>query len=254
MKKIIQLISLFFITSLAACSGSSLIGSENTGLLEIQFLHQDQYAQSIVPDVEGFKKFSNDQGYQITLKEAVVNWNQLNLFVQGEQVCASAPTTSIMIDRSEDFLAGDLQTLLLADGDIPFEEYCKYQLIVAPLGYPSTVKLHEGHGEANAGVEVSFHLAGSWQKGNASGDFEILSTDPVVIEDFFRAEENGNLIMHPLHFHDGETEVGLLFLSSYDLFFNQIDFAVDDAAAQVLQVKKNLALSVMQSYSGHVEE
>ena len=253
MKKIIQFFVLFFCLNLAACSGSPLISSEDTGLLEVQFMHQDQHAQAIVADGTGYKSFSNDQGYQITLKEAVINWNQLNLFAQDGQSCAPSPTASLSINRSEDFLSSDLQPLLLADADLAMQEYCKYQIIVAPMVYQNTAKLHEGHGEANAGLEVSFHFAGDWQKGNSFGSFEILSTKPVFIEDFFRAKENGEWIVHPMHFHEGEAKLSLFFTTSYDLLFTQIDFATNNSDQQVLQIEKNLGSHVTQSYIDHAE-
>ncbi|MCC6271978.1 MAG: hypothetical protein IT572_00800 [Deltaproteobacteria bacterium] len=232
----------------AGCSGNNLVATD-TGELQFSVVHHLNDGSELAADAEGNKTFVNDLGYTVKLTEAKVNWKSIKLISDGDDPeCLAGNDQDLEINSSQDFLGEDLISHLLGDHEVPMVAYCAYELTLAPGAEAAAIKNHEGedHGGGNSSFPESFHLAGTWTKDAANGDFHIDTTDPVVIGGAFHTMQDGEMVEHPLHFHDGETSLSLLFGTKYDVLLNGVDFQAQDEDAQREQVLANLPNAVHQ--------
>jgi len=260
MNSLIKLFTVGAVLSLAACSGQSLIDPNldvnpnlETGRLEVMAVHGNAEGNAILPNASGEKEFDTDLGYHVRLSEAAINWRSLKLISSGQDAeCVGGNDRTISLDHAENILGEDLVASLLSDSEVPLAAYCEYEISIA--GTPAAIKFHEGEdhgGNSEPGMEHSFHLSGLWEKDAASGSFHIETAEPVVIQGHFHADEDGEIIAHPLHFHEGETEKAITFGNHYDEFLDGIDFAADDEATQTAKVAENIAAGLHQDGLAH---
>lgn len=239
----------------AGCSGNSLIDDNNPGasaeIGELQFsvvqhLHD---GSELAADLDGSKSFVNDLGYTVKLTEAKVNWKTFKLISDGEDPeCQPGLDQTLEINSSQDYLGEDLISHLLGEHEVPKVAYCAYELILAPGAEGATIKNHEGedHGGGSSSFPESFHLAGTWTKDAASGDFHIDTVEPVVLGGAFHSMHDGETVEHPLHFHEGEASKQVLIGTKYDLLLTGVDFQAQSEEAQRAQVIANFPNAVHQ--------
>ena len=224
-----------------------------TGTLEVKAVHSNAEGNAILPNSSGEKEFDTDLGYHVVLSEAAINWRSLKLISSGEDPeCVGGMDQNIALDHAENFLGEDLVAGLLSDSEVPIAAYCEYEVTIG--GTPAAIKFHDGEdhgGNSEPGMEHSFHFSGTWQKDAASGSFHVETADPVVIQGHFHANHDGEVIAHPLHFHEGETEKVVTFGNHYDEFLNGIEFASDDEASQTAKVAENIAAGLHQDGLAH---
>ncbi|MFO1464184.1 MAG: hypothetical protein U1F66_10450 [bacterium] len=244
----------------AACSGNSLIdttnpsGSAGLGELDIAMVHHLEDGSGLSIDPDGGKTLTNDLGYTVDFEAAKLNWHSLKLISSGDDPdCEGGLDQELDIDASEDLLGEDLLTHVLASHEIPLAAYCSYELTLAPgSASGAALKNHAGedHGAASTFPE-SFHLAGTWTKGVDSGNFHIDTTDSVTVSGLFHARENGELVAHPLHFHEGETAAEAHFETKYDLLVRGVDFKNQSEDQQRERVLANLQDAIGQHLDEH---
>lgn len=239
----------------AGCSGNSLIDDVNPGAsvemveLQLSVVQHLSDGSELEADMDGSKSFVNDLGYTVKLTEAKVNWKTLKLVSGGEDPeCQAGLDQTLEIDSSQDFLGEDLLSHLLGEYQVPQAAFCGYELTLAPGETGGAIKNHEGedHGGGTSSFPESFHLAGTWMKDAATGDFHIDTTDPVILSGAFHSMHDGEMVEHPLHFHDGETSKSLLFGTKYDVLLNGVDFQGQDEGAQRAQVIANFPNALHQ--------
>lgn len=244
----------FFVLSLAAslihCSGESLIDTDpnadvsELGTLNIGAVHSLEDGSALAVNPDGHKELSTDAGFDLHLTEVLINWQQLRLISSGaDPECVGGSDQTIALNQVEDILGVDLVETSLGEAAIPITGYCSFEVTIAPSAN-SAIKFHEGedHGGAHSGIEVSFHVQGEWSKGVDSGTFHYESTDPVKVSGEFT---------HPLHFHEGETEIDLNFGTHYDTYFSGIDFAADDEVMQQAKFVSNLKTGLHRHSDQH---
>ncbi len=239
----------------AGCSGNSLIDDSNPGasaeIGELQFsvvqhLHD---GSELAADVDGSKSFVNDLGYTVKLTEAKVNWKTFKLISGGEDPeCQPGLDQTLEINSSQDYLGEDLISHLLGEHEVPKVAYCAYELTLAPGAEGAAIKNHEGedHGDGSSSFPESFHLAGTWTKDAASGDFHIDTTDPVVLSGAFQSMHDGEMSAHPLHFHEGENSKQVLIGTKYDVLLSGVDFQAQTEDEQRALVIANFSNAVHQ--------
>jgi len=243
------------------CSGESLIDADTDpnadtsalGTLNLGALHSLEDGTALAAGLDGHKELSTDLGFDLHLSEAQINWSRLKLISSGaDPECEGGADQDVALDQVEDILGEDLVATSLGEIEIPLTAYCSFEVTIAPTPV-SALKLHEGEdpGTGKVGIGVSFHVEGEWSKDAASGTFHFESTEPVTVSGEFLAEEDGQLIPHPLHFHGSETEIELNFGNHYDAWFAGIDFGADDEATQLSKFVENLKSGLHRESSHH---
>ncbi|HEX5036896.1 MAG TPA: hypothetical protein VFX30_07030 [bacterium] len=251
----------------AGCGNGSLLASNpsvsaDPGTVSAAATHHLSDDSELEADVDGFKTLVTDQGFTITIEEARLGWKELVLISGGEDPeCVEGHDQTIALNKGEDLLAEDIVASELIDATVPMIAYCGYQIVFGPSTAASALivdrsKSHEAGGEAEGtavseGADGSLHLSGTWSKGGDSGAFDIRSTSGAVVEGTFQSEEDGEVIDHPLHFHEGETSVGVAFGTNYDVLFSGIDFQHDSEDAQAGKAVSNLVTAVHQDSVSH---
>lgn len=270
-------IALFVLVSLiggafasAGCGNGSLLAvnpseSADPGTLSVSVTHHPDDGSELEADADGFKTLVNDQGFTISIQEARLGWKELVLISGGEDPeCLEGHDQTIAVNKNEDLLAEDLVPSELIDATVPMIAYCRYQIVFGPSAAAAALivngsKAHDtGQGEpegaaVSEGAEGSLHLSGTWSKDGASGAFDIHSTSGAAVEGTFQSEEDGKVIDHPLHFHEGETLLGLTFGTDYDALFSGIDFQHDSEDIQNGKAVSNLVTAVRQDGVSHEE-
>lgn len=273
MKRIVTL----FVTTIAGatfvaagCGNGSLLapngsGSAEPGTLALSAIHHLSDDTALEPDADGFKTLTNDEGFTITVEEAHLGWKNLTLVSGGDDPeCEAGHDQTVSLAKEENLLAEDLIASDLGDAAIPMIAYCRYRIVLGPSAAAAglVVKGTKNHtaGETGTdgtalsdGSEATLHLAGSWTKGAASGTFHIESSNEVTVEGVFESEEGGAVIEHPLHFHEGETEVAVTFGTHYDELFDGIDFQIDTIDTQHDKAIDNLTAAVHQHGISHTD-
>lgn len=234
----------------AGCSGNSLVDTnDDVGQLQVSVVHHLHDGTELAADPDGSKTFITDLGFTVILEEAMVNWKTLKLVSGGgDPECQPGFDQTLDVNATQDYLGEDLISHALAENEISKIAYCAYELTLAPGVSGAAIKNHEGedHGGGESTFPESFHLAGSWSKDADSGSFHIDTTDPVVISGLFHAMENGVMIEHPLHFHEGEDSADVLFGTKYDLLLDGVDFLAQSEDEQRDQVLVNFTNAVHQ--------
>ena len=231
--------SLIFIP-LAACNNASLVDqffnnqSAGSGAVEVLALQHLGDGSSGEISSEQTKIFSNDLGYEIELTAATLHFHRISLFSDGDDPqCIGGNDQDISIHHTQDLLGEDLLTHHMGTEVVPTVNYCEFEVQVG----------HDG-GEV-------FHLKGHWSKGGDSGDFELMGMEEIMISHIFKAEENGEVIVHPLHFAQGETVISVLLGIKYDLLLDGVDFRSQSADAQIDAIYRNLPTVIHQHGDSH---
>lgn len=258
MKRIIQTFFLGAgVIALAHCSGNSLVDDSDPNLsgpignLAVATTQHLADESALEADESGFKTLTNDQGFTVVLEEAAVNWKSLKLISSGsDPECEGGSDQEIELQSAQDLLGPDLLAGVLAEQEVPQAAYCSWQITIAPGLEAAALKNHggedHGSGVANPPIDESFHLAGTWTKEALSGEFHIHSTEPLVLQGNFQAPHDGEVIDHPLHFHEGEVEKQVTFGITYDLLLNGLDFSAQTEDQLVAQARINLGLAIHQ--------
>jgi hypothetical protein len=253
-----RLILTFFVVLITGCGNGSLLApnaseSAAPGIVSFTVAHHSEEASE------------NDQGFTITLTVAKLGWKEMVLISGGEDPeCLEGRDQRIVLNKNEDLLQEDGLPSELSDATVPMIAYCRYRIVFGPSVAPAALivdggKAHDtGGGEPQGtavsdGAEDSFRLSGTWTKDGDSGVFDIHSTLGVAVEGAFRAEEDGIVIDHPLHFHEEESVVGVAFGSHYGALLDGIDFRNDSEETQTSKAAANLATAVRQDGVSHAE-
>ena len=230
----------FLMLVFTACTSGSLTDqffgnlSKNQGVVTLEATHhlEDGSAGEITP--EGYKVFSNDLGYQIELSDADLYFQELNLLSTGDDpLCQGGFDQSLPVDEAHSLLDEDMVGTHMGSFAVPMVFFCQFEWV---LGDAAT---------------EAFHFVGTWSKDGESGTFDLMGHAPIFITGVFQAEENGEVIVHPLHFHEGETEVEVMFSTEYDALFSGMDFKTQDNDGQLDTIYKNFPHAIHQDVSGH---
>ncbi len=244
--KIFFLISMLLV--LARCSGADLTAQANQnpgvfGGLHLSFIQHGE-AGAILPNPAGEKEFDTDLGYHIRLQDARIYWHRIELISSGaDPECLGGNDQSLALNRLQDFLGEDGMADDLLETQIPLVSYCQFKLSFAPSEH-AAIKHHDGEDHGSDTAAEGYHLKGVWSKGPDSGDFHIESLGETVVSGEFT---------HPLHFHEGESEVAVTFEVHYDELLNGIEFsALPAEAAQQAAFEENLREAIHYEVgSGH---
>ncbi len=250
---------------LAACGGSSLLDPNSdmgaTGTLSVSVMHHKSDGGTSAT-TGGIKTFTNNEGYQISLSEAEIGWNRLVLVSGGfSSECVAGRDVTLNLAGADDILDADLSRIsVLTNQSIQQINYCRYQIVFGPTTPPSGLLLDDDDLRSNAhsvgGVPsgsaapttATYHLQGTWSRGEASGTFHFERTDTItLLPRNFRVIESGSVVNHPLHFHAGSTHEDLSFELHYDTLFSGIDFASQSPAEQQNRLNSNVSDSVHQT-------
>ena len=258
MKRIVQTLFLGAgAIALAHCSGSPLVEgidpnlSGPIGTLSIATTQHLSDESGLAADVGGSKTLTNDLGFNVVLEEAAVNWKSVKLISSGsDPECEGGNDQDLSLESAQDLLGEDLIASVLTEQEVPQVAYCSWQITIAPGVQAAALKNHggedHGSGVVNPPIDETFHLAGTWSKDAASGEFHIHSTEPLVLQGNFQSSHDGELVEHPLHFHEGEVEKQVTFGITYDLLLNGLDFAAQGEEQLVTQARVNLGLAIHQ--------
>jgi hypothetical protein len=242
---------------MSACTAGSLTDqfladlSQSNGVLELEVTQymQGDFEAELTP--EGSKAFSNDLGYEIELKEAVLHLHELHLVSEGsDPLCQGGFDQILPIHSAQDLLAEDLLTHYMGSALIPMVFFCQFELVLGSEAH-AAVKLHEGEEPAPDTATEAFHLSGTWRLGGESGEFSFTGAEAVSISGVFKTEENGEVIEHPLHLHDGETVSSVLFGTQYDALFEGVDFKSQSVDQQIETVYQNIPEAIHQDAGDH---
>jgi hypothetical protein len=252
--KSIFLLSLFILTG--ACTSGPLTDqfladlSASGGVLEVKAMQHLHDGGEVSMTPEGSKIFTNDLGYEVELKEAFLSLHALHLISQGsDPLCPGGMDQTIPLAAKQDLLGEDLVLHHMGSALIPMVFFCEFELVLGSEVH-AEMKFHEGEDHGDAPNEP-FHLAGTWTMGAESGDFSMTGAKPVSIHGIFKTEEHGEILEHPLHFHDGETEASVVFGTNYDEIFNGVDFKMQSPEEQLEAVYHNLPEAIHQDVGDH---
>lgn len=234
MKKNHAFILGFYFLLTTACSGNSLVSE-----VEVDASVSDVADHSLsvaavhsgTPDVDGnypdyladdgTKIFQNDLGYIITLEKAGISWEHFHLISEGDdEDCEAGNDAEIELMYVENLFSNDLEAATLVTDLIADAAYCQYEIHFSPENEESA-----GIDDFSEMAGNTIYVSGSWSHDGESGTFEIAVDDEIEVTGVFMASEEGELIEHPLHFHDGEDSTSVTFGNYYDRFFDGIDFS-----------------------------
>lgn len=239
------ILSLLTLTLLSACGGSNLEedffgqNSGNLGVVDVLALQHDHEGMAIALSDTNTKSFTNDLGYEIELTEASLHFHELNLISEGEDLaCVGGQDQNISLHSSYDLMGEDLLTSLLGTAQVPYVYYCSWELML-------------GAAEADHNM-AAFHLSGTWSYEGTTENFDLMGMEPVMVSAPFKVEENGEVIVHPLHIHEGEDKLSVLIGTKYDQLFDGIDFgnASQSEADRLDQVYQNIQSGVVHQHTG----
>ena len=235
--KIIPLLTILgSLAGVAACSGQPLIngsGSSFPFTAHVMSIHHPTPdAQGDFPDLTtpNGREFTTDLGFDIVLEEATLSWQHLDLISGGnDPECEAGFDAHLELDGTEDLIGEDLVPLHLGDFAIEDRHYCQWEVTIGDI-----------------------YLRGAWESGGANGSFTIESIEEVVKKAPFKAKVADVEEEHPIHFHDGETDLEIIFGIQYDQLLDGIDFEVDSDAVIEAQVLSNLESLVHQHLGAHI--
>jgi hypothetical protein len=239
---------LAFLLTLCACTGGSLVdqalntsGSEVGAVQVMALQHRHDGASGDLTDT-GTKLLTNDLGYEIEMVEALINFHALRLISEGEDpTCLPGFDQEVSLHKAHDLLLEDLLTYVLGTAIIPKMNFCRFEILIG------------GEDEHGADTELAsaFLLSGHWSLGGNSGDFDFSGEEAIAVSGVFQAEEDGTVIEHPIHFHEGEDVVEALFGIAYDEIFTGVDFQNQSPEEQLETVHHNLEHAVHQHTGEH---
>lgn len=156
------------------------------------------------------KTITTNLGYRVTLDAATLSAAHIQIVGGNTDVdCLGTATQDVQPVVALDLLNADHQTTAMATYTGTRASYCQYQWTLA----------------AGKAAGSTLHLRGTWAQGAVNGALAVDLTDTITVADLFHAHENGELIAHPLHFHDTATTASATFAVAYDTWFDDIDFA-----------------------------
>lgn len=273
MKRFIKLFLIIsFLLFMANCSGTNLSdqffnssGSE-TGALQVMAINhlKGGVAGELTP--EDSKVVVNDQGYTIEITKALIHFHQLRLISEGDDpTCLAGFDQEIDLHSTYNLLGEDLFTHLLNTVIIPKHFFCQFELILGTEGgHDHTVKFAHGDGDGDhdhgtdgsqGGEEITetFHLQGAWEKDGEMGEFNLIGEGPLMVAGKFKTKENDEVIEHPIHFHDGEDVINIIFGTKYDEVFDGVDFKSQTEDEQIEKIFEQLGTAVHQHTGAHHE-
>lgn len=232
----------------AACEGGSLVNTssdaeitidpDSTNLVTVASVHHRSPDENGDVSDEGFHvgdkliftKGEGDQEVAIELSEALISWKRFSLISDGDDPsCVEGTQSNININKVEDFLSTDLETMTLGQQSVPRISYCQYQVLIAPLGDDEIE-------ESDLDPSLSYSFQGIWTRGNQTGKFLIQSSDEVELNINFKTKEDGETIDHPLHFESEDESPTVLLGNKYDDLFNGVeglDFSAENLHHQL---------------------
>lgn len=248
-----------------ACGGSNLSegffntsGSE-TGTLQVMAVQHLQNGEALELSDENTKWLENDHGYAIELHQALIHFHQLKLISDGEDSsCIAGLDSTVDLHATHDLLGEDLVAKLLSTQIIPKRTYCQYELTLGTeAGHSHTAKFHgdENHDAVDdtpsAEIEDVFLIEGYWEKDGEVEAFSLSASGTLILQGAFRTKENGVVVEHPLHFHDGDL-AELVWGIEYDQLFEGVDFKIQDEEEQQSILLENLSQAVHQHTGEHL--
>ncbi|EKD42482.1 MAG: hypothetical protein ACD_73C00140G0004 [uncultured bacterium] len=223
MKK--HFLPLIFLSIFMGCSGSPLIDQSPNAdetvlkllsIMTVQHGNPDEAPQGNV------KIFANNLGIQVTLEEANLSWGHWHLISEGsDPECEAGHDTELEILEIQNLMGEDSQPSELISGFIADHSYCQYGIHF----------INENEGSNG----YSLFVSGSWNNGLEEIPFIIALNDEFEIEGEF---------VHPLHFHEGESEKTITFGFTYNKWFEDISFdetPEDLENAFLINFKQNFA-------------
>lgn len=250
-----------FFSFVAACGGTNLVDqfmanqAADSGALEVQSIQHLHDGTAGEITAESTKVFTNDLGYEVTLEMAELHFHAIRLLSSGaDPECLGGLDQEVMLHSTFDLMGEDLFTHHLGTASIPRAAYCEFDLELgssseAMVKFDHADEMDPGHTEGYEGDSPAFYLMGHWSKDDASGNFEYVGNDPVELHKIFQAKEDGVVIDHPLHFHEGEGLLTVLIGTKYDLLFEGVDFV--DHEVSLDQIYENLDKAVHQHTGDH---
>lgn len=242
---------------IGACAGGSLTDqfmenlSASDGVVEVEATQHlsDGTEGEITP--EGTKIFTNDLGYEIELKQGELHFHDFALLSEGDDpLCQGGFDKILSLHTAQDLLEEDLLTQHLGSALLSMAYYCRYEIRLGSSD-PTQVKFHEGEGSGTDTAAEAFHLSGTWSLGAESGEFSFTGEDPLAVMGVFMAMENGAVIEHPLHFHEGERVISAVFGTQYDILFDGVDFKSQGAETQLEMIYQNFQDAIHQHLGEH---
>ncbi len=251
-------LTFLLLTLVAACGGTDLVDqftanqAAESGAVEVQAIHHLHDGSAGELSTEATKTFTNDLGYEITLSAAQIHFHQIRLISSGfDPECLGGQDQEVMLHASFDLMGEDLLTHHLATASVPRAAFCEFELQVGSAAHAMIKLAHDDEGETETHGESSaaFHVSGSWSKDGDMGDFAFVGMEPSELHYTFMAKEDGVVVDHALHFHEGEGLISVLIGTKYDVLFNGIDF--QDHGVALEQIYENLHEAVHQHTSDH---
>lgn len=240
-------LALGLVLGLTACTGQDLLNGSGDSSLG-QFIAHIREVHHPTPNDDGSfpdyddpdgRAFANNLGFDIVLTHSTLSWQHLTLISDGNDPdCVGGSDQDVELNGTVDLLGDDLVTSLLISHPIEDAVYCSFRLILAPQeeGDHQHALLAD---HADEGTDATIHLEGEWALAGASGDFNVDSVEEVTVEGNFRARVDGVLGEHPVHFHEGETELTIIFGLEYDALFADVDFENDSQAYTDVSYEKS---------------
>jgi len=258
---------LFVLVFTTGCAGTNLAdqffnaSSSETGAFQVLALQHltDGSEGEITP--EDTKVITNDLGYTITLHRALVHFHSLYLISEGEDpTCRPGFDQEISLHATHDLMGEDLLTHLLGTALLPKSYWCRFELTLGSEGHhEAALKFnHPGEGEVEHStggsgeeIEDAFELEGSWDDGNSQGNFLFTGHEIVIVQGAFKTKEGEEVLEHPIHFHEGEDVINVLFGAKYDDIFKGVDFKNQSEEEQIHHINENLKTAVHQHTGDH---
>lgn len=249
------LVAIFILT--AGCSGQALVDSalsastsEINRSLSLSVMHHGTEDETgNFPELgleDGSKQFVTDTGVTVTLTTALLNWQGVTLLASSDDAdCTAVADLTMAFAHVQNILEDDGVAQTLIESTLTDEGWCHFRVELAALAADS--------GLATEYPELSgktFVFAGTWNDGSNSGEFSISTRHEVQPQIAFLSDEDGNVMEHPLHFHDvtpREVTVSLM----YDRWFDGVDFTADSHTISH-QVIENLESHCHQHMDGHL--
>lgn len=213
--------------ALFASSGCDLfgLGGDGTSLVQVLVTHHATPEDGTFPDRRnglGDQEFETDTGWTVTLDEAFV--------VTASTTLHACDGSEIPFDRywgplPENLGAPDLDAFTFGGIEVKAGSYCSISVTYGPYeAPPETARMHEMPDDEEALVGATFYLSGFARKGDQTVEFELSSTDELVIELPIEADDGG-----PLEISGDEAfPLELTLSKTYDRLFDGIDFETMD--------------------------
>ena len=229
-----------------ALSGCDLfgLGPEPTSLVQVLVTHHATPEDGTFPDRRsalGDQEFDNDTGWTVTLDEAFVVTATATL-----QACDGA---ELPVDRywgplPENLGAADLDAFTFGGIDVAPGSYCSISVTYGPYEAPAeTTRMHEMPDDEDALRGATFYLAGFARRGDETVEFELTTSERLVIDLPIEAEDGG-----PLEVSGEEPfPLELTLSKTYDRLFDGIDFATAPTAELSANALAVLALETRLS-------